>query len=116
MLKGYGKVGARLDSRLPITFPILQRLLESSVRVCRTNYDSCLFEAMCSLALFACLRVGERTSAQTHGRGSLTQVHQLTQLVDETNRVVALKFTLLESKQNYNQHPFSLSITRRDHY
>ena len=79
MLKGYDKVRTCLDSRLPITLPILQRTLESSVHFCHTNYDSCLFQAMCWLAFFACMRVGEITSAQTKSRGSIIQVHQLTQ-------------------------------------
>ena len=61
MLKGYGKLGSRLDSRLPITLPILNRILESSIAIRHTPYDSCLFRAMCSLAFFACMRVGEFT-------------------------------------------------------
>ena len=116
MLKRYGKGGARLDSGLPITLPILQRLLESSVQFFHTTYDSCLFQARCSLAFFACKRVGEMTSSQTKGRGSLTQIHQLTQLLDETNRVIALKFAFLKSKHNYNQRSFSLVINRRDRF
>ena len=36
MLKGYGKLGSRLDSRLPITLPILNRILESSDEICHT--------------------------------------------------------------------------------
>ena len=50
MLKGYGKVGLRLDSRLPLTLPILHRLIQAT-----------LFKAMCSLAFYAFLRVGEMT-------------------------------------------------------
>lgn len=55
MLKGYGKLGSHLDSRLPITLPIRHRILGSSAHFCRTPYDSCLFQAMCSLAFFACM-------------------------------------------------------------
>ena len=58
MLKGYGKLGSCLDSQLPITLPILHRILECSVTICSTPYDSCLFQAMCSLAFFACMHVG----------------------------------------------------------
>ncbi|XP_044175542.1 uncharacterized protein LOC122958671 [Acropora millepora] len=36
MLKGYGKLGSRLDSWLPITLPILNRILESSDEICHT--------------------------------------------------------------------------------
>ena len=114
MLKGYGKLGSRLDSRLPITLPILHRILGSSVQFCHTLYDNCLFQAMCSLSFFACMRVGEITSTTTKERGSLIQLHQLTQLVDANQGVVALKFTFRDFKHNYNQRPFSVVINRRN--
>lgn len=116
MLKGYGKLGSRLDSRLPITLPILHRILESSVQFCHTPYDSCLFQAMCSLAFFACMRVGELTLTTTRERGSLIQLHQLTQLVDANQVVIALKFTFLDFKHNSNQRPFSVVINRRNNF
>ena len=114
MLKGYGKLRSRLDSQLPITLPILHRILESSVQFCQTQYDSCLFQAMCSLAFFACMRVGEITLATSKAGGSLIQLHQLTQLVDATEGVVALKFTFLDFKHNYNQR--SLVINRHNNF
>ena len=36
ILKGYGKIGSRLDSRLPITLPVLHRIIESSTRLAIT--------------------------------------------------------------------------------
>lgn len=114
MRKGYGKLGSRLDSRLPITLPILNRILESSAVICHTPYDRCLFQAMCSLAFFACMRVGEFTWTTTQERGSLIQLHQLTQLVDANHRVISLKFTFLDFKHNYNQRPFSVVIYRHN--
>ena len=71
MLKGYGKLGSRLDSRLPITLPILNRILESSDEICHTPYDSCLFRAMCSLAFFACICGLVSSLGQLKGRGAL---------------------------------------------
>ncbi|CAB4022070.1 Hypothetical predicted protein, partial [Paramuricea clavata] len=47
MLKGYGKNGARLDSRLPITLPNLRSLLEVSPRISGSNYQICPFKAIC---------------------------------------------------------------------
>lgn len=113
MLKGYGKLGSCLDSRLPITLPILNRILESSVEICSTPYDRRLFQAMCSLAFFACMRVGEFTGTTSRKIGPLVQLHQLTQLVDANQRVISLKFTFLDFKHNYNQRPFSVVINRR---
>ena len=78
MLKGYGKRGSRLDSRLPITLPILHRILGSSIQFFHTPYHNCLFQAMCSLAFFACMRVGELTLTTSRERRSLIQLHQLT--------------------------------------
>ena len=57
MLKGYGKLGSRSRSRLPITLPILDRILEPSIEICHTPYDSCLFQAVhmltCLFRLYA---------------------------------------------------------------
>ena len=50
MLKGYGKRGFRLDSRLPITLPILHSLLEASPQITGSEYQICQFKAMCSSA------------------------------------------------------------------
>ena len=113
MLKGYGKLGSRLDSRLPITLPILHRILQSFDKICCTPYDSHLFQAMCSLAFFACMRVGELTLTTTKESGSFVRLHQLTQLTDVNQGVIALKFTFLDFKHNYNQRPFSVVVNRR---
>ena len=50
MLKGYGKVGFRLESQLPLTLPILQRLIEVAAVVTNSPENEALFKAMCSLA------------------------------------------------------------------
>ena len=103
MLKGYGKLGSRLDSRLPLTLPILHRLLESTIHLCRSPYEICLFRAMYSFEFFACLRIGEITLSGSKGGRSSIQLHQLVQLVDKNKKVGALKCTCLDFKQNYNQ-------------
>ena len=71
---------------------------------------------MCSLAFVACMRVGEITSTTTRERGSLIQLRQLTQLVDPNQGVIALKFTSLDFKHNYNQRPFSVVINHRNNF
>lgn len=113
MLKGYNKLGSRLDSRLPITLPILHRLLEATTHLCRSHYEICLFRAMYSFAFFACLRIGEITSSSSKGGGSPMQLHQLVKLVDKSQTVMALKCIFLDFKHNYNQRPFSLVINRQ---
>lgn len=72
MLKGYGKVGFRLDSRLPRTLPILHRLIQAAAVVTNSLENATLFRAMCSLAFYALLSVGEITvmSSKNFGRAS----------------------------------------------
>ena len=67
MLKGYGKVGFRLDSRLPITLPILNRLVAVASSLEGSAYQIIQFQAMCSLAFYAFLRIGEITSVFKQG-------------------------------------------------
>ena len=99
MLKGYSKLGSRLDSRLPITLPILHRLLEATTHLCRSAYEIFLF---CEITL-----------SSSKGGGSPMQLHQLVQLVDNSQTVVALKCIFLDFKHNYKQRPFSLVINRQ---
>ena len=62
MLKGYRKKGQRVDTRLPITLPILHKLVDSAESFSCPNYTKVQFRAMCSLAFYAFLRVGEMTA------------------------------------------------------
>lgn len=113
MIKGYSKLGSRLDSRLPITLPILHRIIESSSQLAISRYSCCQFQAMCSIAFYAFLRIGEMTS--TSGKKDIVplQVHQLVKLLDHTKRVVALKVVFGNFKHNYNQLPYCIEITRQ---
>ena len=53
MLKGYYKHGSRLDSSLPITLPILHKILDSACKLAICRYQVCQFKAMCSTAFYA---------------------------------------------------------------
>ena len=61
MLKGYGRINRTLDSRLPITLAILVRIMQVSPTVCASQYQSYMFQAMCSMVFFGFLRIGEIT-------------------------------------------------------
>ena len=76
MLKGYSKLNARLDSRLPITIPILHKLLRCATLLPLTKYQILMFQAMCSTAFFAFLRVGEITFSSTHTNPSFNQASE----------------------------------------
>ncbi len=66
ILKGYGKKGFRLDSRLPITLPILNHTIKASPHIYGSQYQICQFKVMCSMAFFAFLRIGEITNQITN--------------------------------------------------
>ena len=53
MLNGYGKLHARLDSRLPITIPILQKLLQSASLLPLSKYQILMFQACAVLHFLA---------------------------------------------------------------
>ena len=74
MLKGYGKVSTRLDTRLPITVSILERMCANL----DSGYIACMFKAMCATAFYAFLRIGEITA--TKQAPEVIQLSQLTKL------------------------------------
>ena len=78
MLKGYGKVGARFDTRLPITVSILERMCTNCTLVLDCEYIACVFKAMCTTAFYAFMRIGKMTATkQAH---DVIQVSQVTML------------------------------------
>ena len=110
MLKGYGKKGSRLDTRLPVTLPILHQILRVSSSISSTPYQGIMFKAMCAMAFFAFLRIGEITAArQSPDTLRLSQVDKLS---DESGAVVSLKVTFRNFKHNYNQRPITIVINR----
>jgi len=109
MLKGFGKLMARCDSRLPITIPILHKIFQSCTST--PEYETRLFKAMCAVAFFAFLRVGEITA--TKQSMEVLQLSQVTTLSTGTGSVEALKLTFLTFKHHYNSRPISLVLSRQ---
>ena len=110
MLKGYGKLGFRQDSRLPITLPMLHKILESSTLVLPSHYIVLQFKAMCNFAFHAFLRIGEIT--WSHGKHAPRPLYlnQIKMLQDSQGIIRALKIIFLNYKHNYNNSPFALEI------
>ena len=115
MLKGYGKLGTSVDGRLPITLPILHKILASASEIFLSDYDRCLFRAMSSLAFYAFLRVGEMT-VTSHVSNPPLSLSNIAKLVNVANQIVSLKVTFLTYKHSYNQPPFSLIVKRQDNF
>lgn len=111
MLKGYNKLGFRIDSRLPITSPILTRILEVSGSILPSNYWAHLFNAMCTTAFYGFLRIGE--VATTSPSCNVLQLNQVSKLVNDLGVCCGFQITLSNYKHCYNQRPFSISLTRR---
>lgn len=101
---------SRLASWLAITLPILHRIMDSGAQFCHISYDISLFQAMCSLAFFPYMRIGEIIWSPGDGIHTTAHIHQLTKLVDNSQVVAALKFTFVNFKHHYNQRPFSVVI------
>ena len=59
-----GKVRSRLDTRLPITVSILERICTNCALVLNCEYIACMFKAMCTTAFYAFMRIGEITASK----------------------------------------------------
>ena len=114
MLKGYGKIGFCLDSRLPITLPMLQKLISAAPGLPGSHYSRCQFQALCSLAFFAFLRIGEITAATGPDSPSPLQLCHLTKLLYSQGTTQAFRITCCNFKHHYNELPFSLMISRQE--
>ena len=73
-----------------------------------TSYDQYRFQAMCGLAFFAFLRIGEVTATSKQSPIPLC-LNQLTKLL-RGGEVIGFKLTFTDYKHNYNQRPFSMVI------
>ena len=93
LLKGYMKLAPTRDIRLPITLPTLNKLLGSFQHTVSSAYQIHLLSAMCAIAFFAFLRIGEITT--TSGESTnLIRITQLDRLVDKKVACVAWRFWL----------------------
>ena len=111
---GYGKISHKLDTRLPITLPILVRIMQASTSFCVSQYQLYIFKAMCSMAFFAFLRIGEITvSKQQSTSSNLLQLGQVSKRCCGSGNVVSLVITFTSYKHHYNQNPFSIVLTRQ---
>ena len=111
ILKGYKKVGFCLDSRLPITLPIFDWLVSIAPFLQGSSYQISQFQARCSLAFYAFLRIGEMT---THFNGNANpplQLYQMNKLISPSGELQAFKFTFGDFKHSYNSRPFSVVLS-----
>ena len=112
--KGYGKIGCKLDSRLPITLPILVRIMQGLDIFCVSQYELFMFKATCAMSFFAFLRIGEITvSKRDCVNGNLLQLDQVSREHSGKGNVVSLIITFPSYKHNYNQNLFPIALNRQ---
>ena len=103
MLKGYGKLSSRADTRLPITLPIFVTFWRRHQPYALVYIEHALiFTAMCTTAFFAFLRVGELTFCPRSA--DVLQLNQVVQLVESSGHITGLKITFANFKRSYNQN------------
>ena len=111
MLKGYGKVSTRLDTRLPITVSILERMWANCTLVLDSGYIACMFKAICATAFYAFLRIGEITA--TKQAPEVIQLSQLTKLSNTSGFIASEKLTFHQFKHHYNQSPICIILSHQ---
>ena len=116
MLKGYSKTRYSLDSRLPITLPILFKILDFCDQFLSAPYSISQFKAMCSLAFHAFLRIGEMTFSSKVGAPPPLQFHQVQTIRNSTGQTTGIQLIFHDFEHNYNTRPFSLFIYRKARY
>ena len=68
MLEGMKRTKSRgTDTRLPITYELLSKIVGILPNICSSSYESKLFAAAFSIAFFGFLRVGEITHSKSNG-------------------------------------------------
>ena len=97
IVRGYHKLNNQPDTRLPITIPLLVKLVMSLPYVCDSAYLIALMKCMYLTAFFACLRIGEITM-RGQNKESLIHLRHLT--VDEVS------FQLRFNKFKHSQGTF----------
>ncbi|KAE8597619.1 hypothetical protein XENTR_v10016535 [Xenopus tropicalis] len=71
-LKGWKREGKeKRDTRRPVDFHLLQRLLAPLQVICRSQYETALFQAAFSLAFFGALRISELVPPSAKKPGGL---------------------------------------------
>ena len=113
MLKGFNRIGFRLDSRLAITPPILDKLISVEPSLVGSPYQICQFQAMCWLAFFAFLRIGEMTSSSGRTDNPPLQNSHISKLLSSSSDLIAFRITFGSFKHSYNARLFSIVVSRQ---
>ena len=109
LVAGAYRLRPAYDLRLPITIPVLNKLIQSLVHTTASRYDYVLFRAMFLFAFESFARVGEITS-----NGS--NAHRVIQFCDvkflSAGEGLLVEVTFRHFKHNLSKHPHKISFGR----
>jgi len=111
-LKGFAKLNPSFDKRLPITLPILERLIQSFNHTISDNYRRKLMGAMCSTAFFAALRVGEMTYSGKQNTKNVIQLDQISFMKSAEGNTASLRLTFRFYKHSLAAHHAEVELTK----
>ena len=104
-LKGYAKINPTLDSRLPITLPILEQVIYACEHTLSSCFQRKLIRRMFALAFFAALRVGEMTITAGKSPSNLLLLKQVFFLKGSADSIVGIKLSMRNYKHSDTSRP-----------
>ena len=105
-LRGYSKMNPSYDIRLPISLPLLEKIISTYDHTQPSVYSRKMTQAMCAMAFFAALRVGEITCRPTQPRGNVIILNQIVFMKNREGVVSAIKVTF----RNYSDPAVPVDI------
>ena len=110
-LQGYSKLNPSVaDPRLPITLPLLERIVHDFSSTVSGDYHRKLMKAMCNMAFFAALQVGEITLRSGQSSRNVIQLNQLFFLKSTNGDTCAIKLTMRFFKHSNPTQPVDILL------
>ena len=95
VLNGYAKLNpSAADPRLPIRLPLLERIINAFSVTISGDYHRKLMKAMCTMAFFVALRVGEITLRSRQSSRNVIQLNQISFLISTHGDTSSIKLTM----------------------
>ena len=115
LLAGASKSAPTYDTRLPITEPVLQKLVSSLHFLCPCHYDRCIYRSIFTLAFYGLARIGELV--QTSPR-ALKNVLQISDIFigyhGDTPNYVQIRYSNFKHNMNNTVHPVTVNCLEKD--
>ena len=105
------RANPQLDVHLPITRPVLHRLVRSLEFTNSSSYQGVLYTAMFLTALYGFFRLGELASKNKHAANPAVQFDQLTFLLQDDRPAIA-KICISQYKHSLLKRSFDVLINR----